>query len=266
MKKLILTLLHRQAQLASLLLMLQFSSLTDLGNNLAVGDLLPVTDISDTTQSAKAHRRRSTATNVGHLYLNDTAFAAGWNADTTHAPTKNAIYDYLHLSDADDDGKIDVIDLRPPDSLPSTPPEHLSPPAPLRKARRLMSPMATARAGNPTVAFDSTEVEATTWGAGGNASNIWTFNLSGTDPVLTLSSGVFNVSTGTLQQGGVDVLTVSGTQSPTNKTFDAAPRNILKFRSLPQFTSPLRVDGTNCTIGTTSTSVGYGLGDIHQLG
>src|SRR3990167_5139335 len=26
--------------------------------------------------------------------------------------------------------------------------------------------------------FDSTEIEATTWGAGANASNIWTFNLS----------------------------------------------------------------------------------------
>ena len=40
----------------------------------------------------------------------------------------------------------------------------------------------------PTVNWDSTEVEATTWGAGGNSSNAWTFNLSGTDPVLTAVS------------------------------------------------------------------------------
>lgn len=39
------------------------------------------------------------------------------------------------------------------------------------------------------LAFASTEVEATTWGAGGNASNLWTFNLSGTDPTLNVVSG-----------------------------------------------------------------------------
>ena len=33
--------------------------------------------------------------------------------------------------------------------------------------------------------FDSTEIEATTWGAGGNATNIWTHNLSAGDPTLT---------------------------------------------------------------------------------
>ncbi|MDO8716111.1 MAG: hypothetical protein Q7J73_04815, partial [Dehalococcoidales bacterium] len=32
--------------------------------------------------------------------------------------------------------------------------------------------------------FDSTEIEATTWGAGGNTSNLWTFNLSTGDPTL----------------------------------------------------------------------------------
>ncbi|MBI2063927.1 MAG: hypothetical protein HYT65_02970, partial [Candidatus Yanofskybacteria bacterium] len=33
--------------------------------------------------------------------------------------------------------------------------------------------------------FDATELEALTWGAGGNASNVWTFNLSAGDPTLT---------------------------------------------------------------------------------
>jgi hypothetical protein len=33
--------------------------------------------------------------------------------------------------------------------------------------------------------FNSTEVEATTWGAGGNASNVWTFNLTAGDPTMT---------------------------------------------------------------------------------
>lgn len=49
-----------------------------------------------------------------------------------------------------------------------------------------------------TVSWDSTEVEATTWGAGGNASNAWTFNLSGTDPIFTAVSGGFSITgTGT---------------------------------------------------------------------
>ena len=51
--------------------------------------------------------------------------------------------------------------------------------------------------GADTVDFDSTEVEATTWGAGGNASNAWTFAVTGTDPTMTASDGVLTVSAGT---------------------------------------------------------------------
>jgi hypothetical protein len=46
----------------------------------------------------------------------------------------------------------------------------------------------------------------------------------------------------------------------TNKTLDAsATGNVLKFKALPQFTSPLRTDGTNVTIGSTAGTLGYGL-------
>ncbi len=41
----------------------------------------------------------------------DTAFASSWNGVTTVAPTKNAVYDILHVGDTDDDGKPDVLDL-----------------------------------------------------------------------------------------------------------------------------------------------------------
>lgn len=41
----------------------------------------------------------------------DTAFAASWNGATTIAPSKNAIYDWAHLFDTDDDGKPNVLDL-----------------------------------------------------------------------------------------------------------------------------------------------------------
>jgi hypothetical protein len=46
----------------------------------------------------------------------------------------------------------------------------------------------------PSVAWDSTEVEATTWGAGGNASNIWSVNLSGTDHTITFGSNLTTFS------------------------------------------------------------------------
>ena len=60
-----------------------------------------------------------------------------------------------------------------------------------------------AETANVTVTMDPTEMEAVTFGAGGNASNVWTFNLSGTDPTLTFGSALVTVggaltSTGTI--------------------------------------------------------------------
>src|SRR5512139_1489676 len=55
--------------------------------------------------------------------------------------------------------------------------------------------------------YTSTATGNRTWSDGTSDSSIaWTWNLSsGTDPVLTLGDGLFNVSTGTIQQGGVKV-------------------------------------------------------------
>jgi len=52
---------------------------------------------------------------------------------------------------------------------------------------------------------------------GSQATRTFTFNLSGTDPVLTLSSGVVNLSTGAFQIGGVAVPTISSSSLFTNK-------------------------------------------------
>lgn len=54
------------------------------------------------------------------------------------------------------------------------------------------------------VDVDATEIEAVTFGAGGNASNIWTFNLSGTDPTITFSSATVTVG------GTMTATTVTG--------------------------------------------------------
>jgi hypothetical protein len=46
----------------------------------------------------------------GAASISDSVYAAAWNGVDTIAPTKNAIYDYLHLFDTDDDGKVNVLD------------------------------------------------------------------------------------------------------------------------------------------------------------
>lgn len=43
--------------------------------------------------------------------VDDTAFASSWNGVTTIAPSKNAVYDWGHIFDTDDDGKVNVVDL-----------------------------------------------------------------------------------------------------------------------------------------------------------
>src|SRR3990167_1962519 len=63
-----------------------------------------------------------------------------------------------------------------------------------------------AETATVTVTHDPTEMEAVTFGAGGNASNVWTNNLSGTDPTLTWGSALVTIggaltSTGTATGG-----------------------------------------------------------------
>lgn len=45
------------------------------------------------------------------MNVDDTAFASSWNAVTTQAPSKNAVYDWGHTFDTDDNGKVNVLDL-----------------------------------------------------------------------------------------------------------------------------------------------------------
>lgn len=59
-----------------------------------------------------------------------------------------------------------------------------------------------------------------TLGDGAQATLTYTYDLSGTDVVVTVSSGVFNVSSGALQRGGSPVLTVGDQNAGTNITAD----------------------------------------------
>lgn len=80
----------------------------------------------------------------------------------------------------------------------------------------------------PLGSFDSTAVDATTWSDGANGSNIWTFDVSGTDTTFTAGNGTAGFShdvtvggdltvTGDITDSGVAVPTISSTSTLTNK-------------------------------------------------
>lgn len=90
-----------------------------------------------------------------------------------------------------------------------------------------------------TVDWDSTEVEATTWGAGGNSSNLWTFNILGTDPTITIQSGGFTIGS----NATVTSRFVAG-GTPTNNFAD------------------LWVDGDSYTKGNATTTGSMNIGSL----
>jgi len=114
-----------------------------------------------------------------------------------------------------------------------------------------------------TISFDSAELNTLTWGDGSLGSFTWTFNvLTGTDPVLTLGNGVFNISTGTLQQGGTAVVlttrTLTGGTGITAIGDLSADRTIAVDSNEPGFVSATAVScgaGTAGRIGNTTTTL-----------
>lgn len=78
-------------------------------------------------------------------------------------------------------------------------------------------------AANRTFTLDmSTFVDNVTLWNGANATRTLTFNLSAGDPVLSLGNGVFNISSGTLQQGGTAVALQGGALGAATVTAPAA--------------------------------------------
>ena len=64
--------------------------------------------VADTTVQAALDTLDDAAAAAG--VVEDDIYGPGWNGDTTHTASQNAIYDFLHLLDTDDDGDIDSID------------------------------------------------------------------------------------------------------------------------------------------------------------
>jgi len=113
-----------------------------------------------------------------------------------------------------------------------------------------------------TVDWDSTEVEATTWGAGGNASNIWTFNLSGTDTNITFGSGLVTFSHDITVTGGDITL---GTQSIFSGGDTASLNNIDAIDATTETTLEAAMDTLSnvTTVGALNAgSITSGFGAI----
>ena len=75
----------------------------------------------------------------------------------------------------------------------------------------------TNGAGTSTIDVDLTELNTATFGAG--AFTTLTFDAGASDPVFSAASGVLDLSTGTLQQGGVNVATHAHVMSRVSMGF-----------------------------------------------
>ncbi len=138
--------------------------------------------------------------------------------------------------------------------------------------------------------FDSTAVDATTWSDGANASNIWTFDVSGTDHTMTASSGLMTFGdsvtiTDTLTvngavaftpTAGADFILSAGAGTNFQITATAAPTvDMMALTNAGQGTTSSGVDGlaiafvtgdgaslTNSAIDVTLTNGGTAAGDV----
>lgn len=85
----------------------------------------------------------------------------------------------------------------------------------------------------PASSFDSTAVDNTTWSDGTNASNIWTFDVSGTDHTMTFGSGLVTFSNAVTVTGAL-----TGTLTGNADTATA-----------------LAANGSNCSAGSAPLGV-----------
>lgn len=132
----------------------------------------------------------------------------------------------------------------------------------------------TSATNDHSFTFDATELGDLTWGTGAAASQTWTFNNSGTDPVVVFGNGIVNVSTGNLQEGGNDVFTtgsgeinaVTAKASPTTSDLllieDAAASNAKKKSTISQV---LSANDARTKTETNTTIDAEGTGNVLTL-
>jgi hypothetical protein len=95
--------------------------------------------------------------------------------------------------------------------------------------------------------------------AGLTNSTSTTLGLGAIELGAASDTSIVRVGAGQISVEGVNVVTLSSTDTLTNKTFDAAATgNVLKQKGYVYLTHPHLADGTNATISTTATSIAYG--------
>ena len=86
----------------------RITELTAKSEALASGDLIEYVDASDNAMGPDGTNKKMSILEL--LYGVDETYGSGWNGDVD-SPEKDDIYDYLHLFDTDDDGKVNVLDM-----------------------------------------------------------------------------------------------------------------------------------------------------------
>lgn len=138
-------------------------------------------------------------------YISDDAYGATWDSITTIAPSKNAIYDAgFELSS----NKVTSISGSSTDvQYPSA--KLLYDQLALKLSTITADPplSGSGTSGSPLI-WSSTAIESKTWGAGSLASFAWTFDVSGTDDIVTFGNGIVTFNGDVAIQGDLYVYDV----------------------------------------------------------
>lgn len=70
---------------------------------------IAVTDAIEYYNPTDGLHKYDTVAGIGELFVSDTAFASTWDGPSTIAPSKNAVYDWAHTFDTDDNGSPDAL-------------------------------------------------------------------------------------------------------------------------------------------------------------
>ena len=112
-----------------------------------------------------------------------------------------------------------------------------------------------------TLTFDSTELDALTWSDGTNASNAWTFDVSGTDHTMTAGSGMMTFSNGVTATGGFTGALTGNADTVTGFTPASGSLTLSGADALTLTTT----GATNVTLPTTGTLVNSAVATLSSL-
>ncbi len=112
-----------------------------------------------------------------------------------------------------------------------------------------------------TLTFDATELDAVTWSDGANASNIWTFDVSGTDPTITFGNGDVTFNS-TINSGAI---TSTGQSTFDEIDIDSSSTTALLVEDDGTMDNVFVVDTVSGTVGfSTVPSATVGINAVYS--